>query len=144
MGAYDEFFDLERNRTSQSYAFGLNYNTYYHEIDCDDIVPNEVGYRTYYVQTSTPCYFIRIEGNRFTGIVSVLEDEIKSYPTFDYGGKFLDLSARYYNTLMEMAEAYAVIEENAYHLPMKQIRNKYSSFRYHVSGKISHFPVPNF
>lgn len=144
MAEYDEFFDLERNRTSQSYAFGLHYQTYTHDVDSDDIVNDEIEYRTYYVQAFTPCYFIRIEGKRFTGIVSITEDNILLYPVFDYDGKPLHISGRYFDTLIQMADAYAVIEENACHLPMNKIRKRYTSMQLHVSGKISQFTAPDY
>lgn len=138
MGNYDEFFDVERNRVTQTKAFFNLFYEYHHTTNYSDKIYNEnIPYRTYYVQALSPAYFIRIEGNRFTGIVSIIEDKVTSYPTFDYGGDRIKIDGDYERALEDLAEMSAILEENYMHLPMKKIRDSYSSIDTHVVKKIS-------
>lgn len=152
MGMFDTFTDLERNRASQSKAFNNLMMDYIHDEEISDVVnfvpSNDENintamfnsmrnYRTFYVQTMTPCYFIRIEGNMFTGIVSTKEDRIISYPTYDYYGNSLKLTPELLEAYDALAEMSEIIETEADHLPMKQLRGKYDILEYHVINRIS-------
>lgn len=138
MGTYDEFFDYERNRYTQTKAFFNIMEIYEHDIDMNDVIPEtDTKYRTYYVMAGTPCYFIRIEGNNFTGIVSITEDNILRYPTLDYYGKEILIDGDYAQTLTDLANLSEIIENNAEHLAMNKLRDEYLSVQYHTLNRIS-------
>lgn len=144
MGLYDEFVDYERGRETQSKAFSNDMRRYEHDVDMNDVIEIYTGemptnnlYRTYYVQSYTPCFFIRIEGNLFTGIVSVNEDRVFDYPTVDYMGEKITFDSNYKNVLYDLADLFEIIENNASHLPMKQLRQKYTTIKFSVIDRIS-------
>lgn len=145
MGMFDTFIDLERGRESQSKAFSETLSIYYHDVDSSDMVERGgSSYRTYYVFTYQPCFLIRIEGNLFTGIVSVLEDKnFAVYPVLDYIGGNVDMTDTLIDNLKTMTELYDIIEKNAGHLPMRKLREDYNAVSYcpvnKISGQKSHY-----
>jgi len=135
MSAFDTFIDDKRKRVSQSKAFANDMEVY----ALQDKVRSSIKLRTYYVQTDSPAYFIRIEGNIFTGIVNVIEDNILLYPVFDYHGNSLKVDDNYMTALVDIAELSTIIERNTRHLAMDKLRNDFDVLRYHPVNKLAGF-----
>lgn len=128
--SYSEFFDLERGRQTQCKAFELE-GKYY----VGDKVEAVEDYRTYYVETLSYGYYIRVEGLVFTGIVRYDEDMIMSYPIFTCGGV-----RKYYTNMEEelvrrLVAIYKAFEECNLE-KYKNILMSVSHLKYHVVDKI--------
>lgn len=143
MGVYDTFVDEERKRETQTKAFLNDYpdgmRTFTHTANSNPIVGSLQNFRTYYVETLSYGYFIRIEGEQFTGIVTVLEDNIFNtafrYPIFDYSGKIWNVDKKTEEMLEKFAICYKILE-NSPERYLKRFR-KENMFKVHVSNRIS-------
>lgn len=141
MGFFNTFIDKERGRESQSKAFdSITMNPYVHESDSSDMVESLENHRTYYIETSTDGYYIRVEGNLFTGIVSFNEDNVLDYPLYDYQGRRIDISIFYTDELVEVShlvEYDEILKKYGHHLPMNKIRANNKRLQTHVDTYLS-------
>ncbi len=125
MGNFDVFYDLEKNRVTQSKAFTCRLNEYFVG---DEVGAND-GEGTYFVETEIPFRFIFVENGKFVGILDIAQIDRTNFPetVFDYHGTKYSLNNIQTNGLISFSEVW---EKYFLKLPLNKSDEVFKSLPY--------------